>query len=316
MTELPTLVREVLSRGVLCYLAAPSSRGPHVTPVVFVLDGDRLWGTTGRGTTKAARWREGPVAGGLVRSGTHGVTFRGRVTQYDGLDPSTWADSLARLPQVARASARFTIKNARFFAGYTRDVAKVPLAWTPPARVLFSVDLHAVAILSGNSVGERWGSWGRSSPADRGYRRVAAALRRSRLPDGVRDLVGNAGPGTLGLQGRHGPVVLPATWTRSADVFLAVLPRRTLSLAGPAEDHPGSLVIDQASSWRASRMRGLLLRGDVAVFDPDRVGSGGRSLAEDLAAIGELPEDPAVVRLRPRTAVWWVGWSSGTVGRR
>ena len=316
MTAIPAMAREVLTRGVLCYLAAPSPRGPHVTPVVFVLDGDRLWGSTGRGTTKAARWREDPVAGGLIRAGRHAVTFRGAVTLYDALDPSTWLDSLARGPQVARASARFTIKNARFFAGYTRDVAKVPLAWTPPARVLFSVDLQAVAVLDGDSVLERWGSWARSVAGHRSYRRVAAAVRRSRLPAGVRDLVGRTGRGTLGLESRHGPVVLPARWTRSADVFLAVIPRRTLSLAGAADDRPGSLVIDHASSWRASKMRGILLRGDAAVFDPDEVVQGHRALAEDLGAIDEMPDDSAVVRLRPRSAVWWVGWSSGTVSPR
>ena len=316
MTALPALAREVLTRGVLCHLAAPSPRGPHVTPVVFVLDGDRLWGTTGRGTTKAARWREDPVAGGLVRAGSHAVTFRGAVTLYDALDLSTWPDSLARGPQVARASARFTIKNARFFAGYTRDVAKVPLAWTPPARVLFSVDLQAGAVLDGDSVLERWGSWVRGGAGHRSYRRVAASLRRARLPAGVRDLVGRTGRGTLGLEGRHGPVVLPARWARSADVFLAVLPRPTLGLAGAADDRPASLVIDHASSWRASKMRGVLLRGDAAVFDPDRVVQGRRALAEDLGAIDELPDRPAVVRLRPRSAVWWEGWSSGTVRPR
>jgi hypothetical protein len=313
VTAIPALAREVLTRGVLCYLAAPSPRGPHVTPVVFVLDGGRLWGTTGRGTTKAARWREDPVAGGLVRSGRHAVTFRGSVTLYDALDPSTWPDSLARGPQVARASARFTIKNARFFAGYTRDVAKVPLAWTPPARVLFSVDLQAVAVLDGDSVLERWGSWGRGGAGHRSYRRVAAALRRSHLPASVRDLVGRTGGGTLGLESRHGPVVLPARWARSADIFLAVLPRRTLGLAGAAGDRPASLVTDYASSWRASKMRGVLLRGDGAVFDPDEVVQGRRTLAEDHGPIDHMPDDPAVVRLRPRSAVWWVGWSSGTV---
>jgi hypothetical protein len=316
VTEIPAVARGVLTRGALCYLAAPSPRGPHVTPVVFVLDGDRLWGTTGRGTTKAARWRQDPVAGGLVRAGRHAVTFRGAVTLYDALDPSTWADSLARGPQVVRASARFTIKNARFFAGYTRDVAKVPLAWTPPARVLFSVDLQAGAVLEDAGVLERWGSWARGVGGHRSYRRVAAALRRSRLPAGVRDLVGRAGYGTLGLEGRHGPVVLPAGWARSADIFLAVLPRRTLGLAGATDDRPASLVLDHVSSWRASKMRGVLLRGDAAAFDPDDVVQGRRALAEDIGGIGELPDDPAVVRLRPRSAVWWEGWSSGTVSPR
>jgi hypothetical protein len=182
--------------------------------------------------------------------------------------------------------------------------------------VLFSVDLQAVAVLDGDSVLERWGSWARSVAGHRSYRRVAAAVRRSRLPAGVRDLVGRTGRGTLALESRHGPVVLPVRWTRLADIFLGVLPRRTLSLAGATDDRQGSLVIDHASSWRASKMRGVLLRGDAAVFDPDELVRGRRALAEDLGAIDEMPDDSAVVRLRPRSAVWWVGWSSGTVSPR
>jgi hypothetical protein len=316
MSRLPPAAREVLTRGVLCYLAAPSPSGPHVTPVVFVLDGDRLWGTTSRGTTKAGRWRVDPVAGGLVRAGEHALVFRGVVMLYDALDPSTWPDSLARAPRVARASLKFTVKNARFFAGYTRDVARVPLAWTPPARVLFSVDIDAGALLENDRVTERWGTWGRQVAGHRAYRRLAATLPRSRLPDGIRDLVGRTGGGTLGLDGRHGPVVLPARWTRSAEIFLAVVPRRMMALAGGAEDRPASLVIDQTSSWRASRMRGVLLRGDAAVFDLGEVGHGRRALADALSAIDPLPDHPAVVRLRPRSAVWWAGWSSGTVRPR
>jgi hypothetical protein len=41
----------------------------------------------------------------------------GKRALYDVLDPSTWPLTLFRGPQVARASARFSVKNARFFAG-------------------------------------------------------------------------------------------------------------------------------------------------------------------------------------------------------
>lgn len=316
MSALTVSARDLLAEGVLCHLAAPAPAGPHVTPVVYVLDGDRLWGTTGRRTAKAARWRREPVAGGLVRVGDRALTFRGPVTLYDALDPSTWPDSLARAPQVARASARFTLKNARFFAGYTRDVARVPLAWTPPARVIFSVDLEAGVVLDGDAVGDRWGTWGRRVVGQRSYRQIAGELSPSELPESVRDLVGRSGHGTLGLPGRHGPAVLPVRWARSGETFLALLPRRVLALAGTHPDQPGSLVVDHASSWRASRMRGVLLRGDASVFVPSAVDRGGSALNAAVTAAGGVPDDPAVVRLRPRTAVWWVGWSSGTVRPR
>lgn len=313
---IPDAVRAMLDRGILCHLAAPSPAGPHVTPVVFVRDGDRLWGTTGRGTTKAALWRRAPAAGGLVVVGDTAVTFRGAVTLYDALDPSTWWSSATRAPQLARASARFTVKNARFFAGYARDAARVPLAWTPPARVVFSVDLGAVAILEDGRLGRRWGTWHGRVETRTSFRRSAGGLAPDRLPEDLRDLVDRPGSGSLALDRGRGPAVVPCRWVRSGGVYHAVVSRRLLQLVGTGSDAAGSLVIDRASTWRAARMQGVLLRGPSAAFDPSTVRSGATSLAEVIAEAGRPPDDPAVVRITPRTVVWWSGWSSGTVGRR
>jgi hypothetical protein len=313
---LPPPVREVLGEGVLCYLAAPSPAGPHVTPVVYVLDGDRLWGTTGRRTTKASRWRAEPAAAGVVTAGDRSVAFRGGVTLYDALDPGTWPASLLRAPRVALASARFTMKNARFFAGYARDVSAVPLAWTPPARVMFSVDPDAAALLEDGRPSERWGAWGRGVEGHATFRRSTGGLSPAAIPEDLRDLAGRSGGGMVGIEGRRGPVVLPCRWVRSGGIFYAVLSGPALGLAGARRDTVGSLVVDRASSWRAAQMRGLLFRGEAAVYVPRTLRSGSASLAAVIARAGPVPDDPAVVRLRPRTAVWWRGWSSGTVGRR
>jgi hypothetical protein len=307
-------VRAVLEQGVLCYLAAPSPAGPHVTPVVYVLDGDRLWGTTGRGTTKASRWRRDPTAGGLVPVGDLAVTFGGRVTLHDALDPSTWWASAARAPQLARASARFTLKNRRFFAGYARDAARVPLAWTPPARVVFSVDVEATALLEHGRVLERFGSWSRGLAGGAAFRRSTAPLPP--LPDDVAELLAATGEGTLSVQARRGPVVAPCRWVRTGGVFHAVASRSALGLAGRETGPNGSLVIDRASTWRAAKMKGVLLRGAISVFVPTDVRSGARALGEVIERAGSPPDDPAVVRLRSKTAVWWSGWASGTVGGR
>jgi hypothetical protein len=316
VSTLPDRAADVLRDGVLCYLAAPSPAGPHVTPVVYVLDGNRLWGTTGRGTTKAIRWRADPVAAGLVTAGDRSVTFRGTVTMYDALNPITWPASILRAPRLARASLRFTMKNARFFAGYARDVASVPLAWTPPARVMFSIDLDAGAILDDGRLDGRWGSW---SPGVRGhesFHRVSGGLRPGALPEDLQELAEPSGSGTVGMEGRRGPMVLPCRWVRSGGVFHAVLSRRALALAVVPADSIGSLVVDRASSWRAARMKGLLFRGDAAVFDPETVRVGSEDLGSVMARAGPRPDDPVVVRIRARSAVWWRGWASGTVRRR
>ena len=315
---LPRVARSILDEATLCYLAAPSVAGPHVTPVVFVLDRDRVWGTTGRGTTKAKLWRKHPVAGGFVRVGDRALAFRGPVTLYDALDPGTWASSVRRAPSVARASARFSLKNARFFAGYARDVTRVPLAWTPPGRVIFSIDLDAGTVIDPTSDfvhginAERWGSWGDGDAGAKAFRPAEPGLAAEALPEGIRDLLDEQGEGVLGISGREGPVVLPARWRTSAGAVYAKLPSSLLPLAPAIGDRPAALVVDRASAWRAANMRGVLLRGPSTAYLPAQLERGRAALEREA---GELGEGEAVVRIRPRTAVWWSGWSSGTVKR-
>lgn len=313
MSGLPDSARAVLDRGVLCHLAASSPSGPHLTPVVFAVEGGRVWGTTGRGTTKARRWRRDGRAAGLVRAGRGWVSFRGPVTMYDLLDPSTWADSLRRIREVTAASARFTVKNARFFAGYARDAARVPLGWTPPARVLFSVDLEAGVVADGDRLIERWGRWGRRIEGAPAYRAARHPVPDGDLPEEVRALLTDRGDGTLGVEGRNGPVVLPARWTRTEGAFLAVTPRRVLALAAAGPRGRAALVLEHTSGWRAAKMRGVLVRGEASTFVPDDLRTGRSSLLASVRDIGIV--DPAVVRIRAETVVWWRGWASDTVGR-
>jgi Pyridoxamine 5'-phosphate oxidase len=315
---IPDAARRVLSDGILCHLGAPGPGGPHVTPVVFVLDADRVWATVARGTAKARRWRKQPVAAGLVQVGDLALTFRGPVMVHDALDPGTWGVSIARAPQVARASVRFSVKNARFFAGYARDAARVPLGWTPPGRVFASVDLESGALLEGASgeVAERWGDWGsrlRSRPEFRATRRGPGP--EDRLPDDLRPLVEGSGRGVVGLEGSRGPTILPAGWARAGGWYHAVLPKTFLALATAGADGPAALVMDRASSWRAAKMRGVLLRGHAETYVPARLRTGRQALEARARRTGEVPRDPAVLRFGPDNAVWWKGWASATVGR-
>jgi hypothetical protein len=278
--------------------------------VVFVLDGGRVWGTTGRGTTKAKLWRSEPVAGGLIGLEDRWLAFRGPVTLYDALDPRTWPDSLRRGPRVASASVRFAMKNARFFAGYARDVTRVPLAWTPPGRVIFSIDLSSGAILTEKDVLEAWGRWGESAAGLKTYRLASPGLSGDRLPEDLRSLLEEPGDGVLALPSTRGPVILPSKWSGSRGAFFARAPARSLALAGSGGRGNASLVVDRASAWRAAKMRGVLLRGPASAYIPRELRSG---LAELRRDVGGLTDDDGVIRIRPRTAVWWSGWASGTV---
>lgn len=317
MRELTASARGILDRGRLCYLAVDGPLGPHVTPVVFVLHAGRLWGTTARRTVKARTWRRDPRAAGLISSGSLAMSFRGAVTTYDALDPGTWRSSLRNAPAVAGAWVRFTLKNAPFFAGYALDARRVPLSWTPPGRVLFSVEIEDGAILdpAGGQILERWGRWGARVSSREAFQPSRGRIPDRRVPAEVREAVGAAGDGVLAVAGSGGVAVLPARWARAGGdgAYFATLARRHLALAGPGAERAG-LVVDRASMWRAADMRGLLIRGRADGYVLARVRSGRDSLLRRVRAAGPLPAEPAFVRVRPDAISWWKGWSSGTVG--
>lgn len=311
---IPEDARRALREGVLCYAAAPGPDAPHVTPMVFALEDDRLWATTSRGSRKVRLWRERSEGAGLVRAGNRAVAFRGSVELYDLLDPSTWARSVLRSPLVTRAALRFSRKNARFFAGYARDAYRVPLGWTPPGRVFLSLGLEAGALLdlSEGTVLRSWGSLERGLAGAGSFRRLASSPGLDAdAPRDVRRALGSEGEGALAMW--DGPV-LPARWRRSREegAYYAVLPAAFLVLSGAGDRAPATLVLDHPSSWRASRMLGLQLRGEARIYLPDRLRSGRASLIERSGA----REGDAVVRLRPDRIVWWRGWTSGSLGGR
>jgi hypothetical protein len=301
----------VLTRGTFASMAAFTGGRIHLTPVVFAFDGRRLWLTTSRTSVKARAWRQDPRTAGLVVDGGLAVTFSGRVRAFDLLDPKTWAASALRSPLLTRAAARFTTKNTRFFAGYARDAHKVPLSWTPPARVFASVDLEAAALLdpATGTVVERWGTWGDRVRASSGYRSPGGGGDHDLEPaEDVAEAVGAEGDGALAVDGAH-PAVVPCRWRADGGDYLAGVALSHLALAGPRSPTGASLTAQRASAWRAREMRGFLAQGRGTVHVPARTRSGRASLERDLEGLGE-----ALVRVRPDRLVWWSGWTTGTVG--
>jgi pyridoxamine 5'-phosphate oxidase-like protein len=307
--RLPTDAREVLERGTLCHLAVRTSLGPHLTPVVYVLDGGRIWLTTSRASVKARALRRDRDVAGMIRAGAEVVTFRGRARTYDALDPLSWPSAAVAGPRLVRAATRFSLKNARFFAGYAVDARRVPLAWTPPGRVFVGIEVTSGALLdlTGGIVAGKWGEWagrarhtgGRTSSR----RRAAGRALDLRVPRSVRSLVGNRGEGALALHPEP-TVVVPVRWRRVAreGAYEATLPTTFLELAGGRSGRSfrangvAALTVDRLASWRAAEMAGMLLQGQAEAPSQE--------------------DGVALVRLRPRRVVWWEGWSSGSVSER
>src|SRR6266498_3972190 len=97
----------------------------------------------------------------MIWVGGEVVTFRGRVRTYDALDLLSWLSAAVAGPRLVRAATRFSLKNARFFAGYAVNARRVPLAWTPPGRVFVGVEVKAGALLDlvVRTVAAVWGDW-------------------------------------------------------------------------------------------------------------------------------------------------------------
>jgi hypothetical protein len=303
--------RDVLERGTLCHVAVRTPHGPHLTPVVYVLDGGRLWFTTSRTSVKARALRREREVGGMIRTGDEAVSFRGLARTYDALDPLSWPHAAVAGPRLVRAATRFSLKNARFFAGYAVDARRVPLAWTPPGRVFVGIEMTSGGVLD-LVRGAMTGAWGEMDAAThriayrRSYRRLGA--RRAldlQVPRRVRTVMGDKGEGALAL-GRGVAMVVPVRWRRVAreGTYEATLPPAFLELPGTAISGSHArvdrvaLTVDRLASWRAAEMTGMLVQGEGDMF---------------LRA-GATRSEEALVRLRPRRIVWWEGWSSGVVG--
>lgn len=315
MSFLSTAVQGVLDQGPFCAVATMTPRGPHCTPLVFAYSGGRIWLTTSRGSVKTRAWKADPGVSGLIRQGDLAVTFTGTVKSYDALDRGTWGAAVAGATSIARATARFSKKNARFFAGYAFDARQVPLAWTPPGRVFVGVDLERTALLDEEGVQEGRGRWGGGALSHPTFRRTSTGEDPlATLPPDVAEALGRGGAGSLAVAGARGPVVLPVRWRAESSALYVALPAETLALAGAGPDAPMALTVDQVSEWRARDMVGAMVQGTGSCYLVRELGSGARS-AETIA-VSMHPAADALVRLTPQRLVWWKGWSSGSAAAR
>ena len=311
MTFFSTAVQSVLEQGPFCHVATATPSGPHCTPLVFAYSGGRLWLTTSRRSVKTRSWKEDPSAAGLVRHGALAVTFAGRAKLYDALDRSTWGDAVAVATSIARATAAFSKKNARFFAGYAFDAKQVPFAWTPPGRVFVGIDLERTAIVDEDGVQEGRGRWGGASTSHGTFRRsTRGGDPLGALPREIRKPLGTEGDGALTLMGERGPVVVPARWRADEHSLFAALPEETLALAVAGPDVPAALTIDEASAWRARDMVGAMVQGTASIHVLDELGTGSKSARTIATEID--PDAGALIRLVASRWVWWRGWSSGS----
>jgi hypothetical protein len=269
-----------------------------------------VWLTTSRRSVKANAWKRDPTMAGLVRDGDLAVTFTGTVRTYDALDRRTWAAAVAGATSIARATAAFSAKNARFFAGYAVDARQVPFAWTPPGRVFVGVDLERTALVDAQGVQEGRGRWGGTAGSVSSFRRTKGPDPFTDVPDDVAERLGREGDGALAIAGERGLVVLPVRWRADATSLYAALPQDILALAGAGAEAQVALTVDAPSIWRARDMVGAMFQGTATFAVEGEVGSGASSLHTLASSIA--PGATAVARVMPSRVVWWRGWTSGS----
>lgn len=318
--RIPAEATRVLGEGVFCHLASRAHGRPHLTPVVYVEDGGWLWVTTARTSVKARAWRVDPFVAGLVHGPNASVLFRGRIRTYDALDPTSWPAATVRAPRLLRAAARFSVKNARFFAGYAVDAGRVPLAWTPPGRVFAEIELTAGRVHAPDgATTAAWGEWAGGATYAQRYRALPGrpSLDR-RVPAGLRRTLGTERHAALALDGAGLLTVIPVRWRRGAaeGVHEAVTPASLAALTRVEASAPAALVVDRASEWRASAMLGMLAQGTARAFLLASGAEGRSALARRVKRfdLREWEGEPlALFRMRPDRVVWWTGWTTGTV---
>ncbi|MFL5735763.1 MAG: hypothetical protein ACJ76P_00305 [Actinomycetota bacterium] len=318
---LPVRAQEILERGTFARLAVAARRSLHVTPLVYSMSAERLWVTTARRSVKARVWERDPFVAALVRDGANAVSFTGSVTRHDALDPETWAASIPRTREIVRASRAFTVRNARFFAGYAIDARRVPLAWTPPGRLFAEISLERGVVIQEGAVASRWGTWPERRDVA-GLEAFAAETDRERfafvgVPSAVIAGLERGGVGALAVRsGERRPVVIPVSFAIERGEVLVTAASELLSAAGAGPSFEVSLEIDAGSSWRARSMVGAFLAGRADAFVPGRIASGPERALRALGEIRTSAAEDVLLRLRTELVTWWEGWSSGTVARR
>ena len=132
----------MLGSASFAYLAVETSRGPHVTPLLFGATPDRLWFGIGRGTLKARALAKRPAVGVVVPGKSGSVAIRGEGTLLDRL-PASPAE-LARAPFALPA---FAARNVLEMTVFARDVAR--RGAQPQQLAPLSVRIETLDVLDG-----------------------------------------------------------------------------------------------------------------------------------------------------------------------
>jgi hypothetical protein len=272
-------------------VAVRTRRGPHVTPELFTLSGERIICLTAASTLKAELAPQQPIMGLAVRSAAGTLAAVCEAEVVDLADPTTFMAS----PRSALSSsvdvARFVRGNAAELAGAAADALWGRLGLPPKRRVVLALRLIAVATdIDGGVSDEGWDAIPEaSSEHDAASSNDAdAELDEDAVPPELQHLLG-AGDAVLGWTRRDGtPLAIPGRW----DGESATVARRLFEATSAAAASPASATFDTWTGFGPTGKQGVMLRGQ------------GKA---------QLSRSTAAVSLEIDRATYWDGIETNTV---
>ena len=275
-------------------MAVRSTSGPHVTPELFGVSGDRIICLTAASTLKVDRARRDRIVGVAARSPVGSFTAVAHVDVLDPIDPM----SSLRAKRSAISSpvdvTRFIWDNAAELTGAVVDALWGRLGVPPERRVVLSLRVMAAAKRDAHGAGwaDGWGSLRAAPMDDVTPPRIDLGNPQSPgldlLPGRLRDIV-VPGDVVLGWSRCDGvPLALPGRW----DGESVVVSRELFEASGARPTSSAGVTFDAWTGLGPSGKQGVMLRGS------------GRARARS---------GTVRVRLAVDRATHWDGIETGTV---
>jgi hypothetical protein len=267
--------------------SAGAGRPPLVNPAAFNYAAGSIWMTTSRFAAKLQLARNDPRAAFLVDARGESLLLQGVLEVYDLRSLSGQVRAAFAGPAFAWSLTGYAFKNATFVGGYLLDLARIPPEWWPQNRVVLRLRPERGRAL---------------------VHTLAPPARPSRLPvapPAVARALARVGKGYVCWINRGMPFLTPALWTVSAAGVL------TAFAAGePSVPHgPAALVVEKHHRFRATRMVGACLRGELAK-DGRAPSAMHRRYGVDPDVLG------AGFGLDVDRVTWWRGFQVSTTARR
>lgn len=255
--SLPGDALPLLTRPELAYVALKTKRGPHVTPELFTVWGNRIWIVTARRTLKSRVLDSGDLVGILLRHGNRSLVVQGEVRKLDPLAPFEAVQGLAEAALAPFALASFGYRNMSHLLGLLGDPRSLPHS-PDTLRVPIAIRPLRAAVLEGWRVVTKIGRWSPSpSPqaADSDPDEMNLPVRFTRVTDRfVADAV-------VGWQVDDTALPLPATW--DGERSTAQIPSALMRLIAAPDTAPASVTVEAAAGEHIDDKEGVLLRGEA-----------------------------------------------------